>query len=74
MENIQSYNEKRDSISQDWMIFLQKLNLMPILIPNNIDNIENYISELELDGIILSGGDNIGDFPERDVTEYYRNC
>lgn len=69
MENIQSYNEKRDSISQDWMIFLQKLNLMPILIPNNIDNIENYISELELDGIILSGGDNIGDFPERDVTE-----
>ncbi len=69
VQNIQPYNEKRDSISQDWMIFLQKLNLMPILIPNNIDNIGNYISELKLDGIILSGGDNIGDFPERDVTE-----
>ena len=24
---------------------------------------------MDLDGVILSGGDNIGDFPERDRTE-----
>ena len=69
VENIQKYNEKRDALSQDWIVFLQKLNLMPVLIPNKIDNIEKYILELKLDGVILSGGDNIGDFPDRDETE-----
>ena len=32
-------------------------------------DVEDYISELKLNGIILSGGDNIGEFPERDQTE-----
>jgi len=66
---IEKYNEKRDQISQEWTVFLQKLGLMPILIPNNLSDVKEFIKLLELDGIILSGGDNIGDFPERDETE-----
>ena len=69
VEIIEKYNERRDSISHDWINFLQTNDCVPILIPNNIDNLENYISDLNLDGIILSGGDNLGDFPERDETE-----
>tara|TARA_Y100000590_G_scaffold467418_1_gene646265 strand:+ start:4335 stop:4979 length:645 start_codon:yes stop_codon:yes gene_type:complete len=69
VELIDKYNEKRDCISHDWINFLQKINCTPILIPNNLNNVENYISDLDLDAIILSGGDNIGDFPERDKTE-----
>jgi len=69
VENIEKYNEKRDSISHDWITFLENLNYFPILIPNKLKNVDFYISKLNLDGIILSGGDNVGEFPERDETE-----
>ena len=69
VETIEKYDEKRHTISHDWINFFQKFNFIPILIPNNLEDIEGYISELKLDGIILSGGDNLGEFPERDETE-----
>ena len=69
VQNIERIDEKRDAISHDWIHFLQDLNYFPILIPNNLKNVEEYVSELKLDGLILSGGDNIGEFPERDKTE-----
>ena len=69
VELIEKYAEKRDCISHDWINFLQKIDCIPILIPNNLHNVENYITDLNLDAIILSGGDNIGDFPDRDQTE-----
>ena len=69
VELIEKYNEKRDTISQEWTIFLQKLAITPILIPNTLDDVKSYISDVGIDGIILSGGDNIGQFPERDETE-----
>ena len=34
-----------------------------------MSNIENFLHSLKVGGIILSGGDNIGDNPERDKTE-----
>ena len=36
---------------------------------NNLVNVENFLNDFNLDGIILSGGDNIGDDQERDKTE-----
>jgi len=69
VENVQKYNEKRDTISHDWTKFLTKINSYPILIPNGIENIQNFLERFSLNEIILSGGDNIGEFPERDKTE-----
>ena len=69
VELIEKYNEKRDTISQEWTIFLQNLAITPILIPNTLGDVKSYISDVEIDGIILSGGDNVGQFPERDKTE-----
>ena len=37
--NAENYDEIRDSISHDLVLFLQKLNLTPLLIPNAISNI-----------------------------------
>ena len=65
----QNYDEKRDALSQDWPIFLEKLNLNPIFIPNSLSNVRSYLTDMHIDGLILSGGDNIGDYPERDKTE-----
>lgn len=69
IDNIQKYNEKRDAISQDWIEFLSKINAYPVLIPNKLLSIQNFLETFPLDGIILSGGDNMGKFPERDQTE-----
>jgi len=65
----ENYEEKRDAISQDWPQFFEKLKFNPILIPNNMKYLETYLDSIQINGIILSGGDNIGDYPERDFTE-----
>ena len=69
IEHFERYNEKRNAISQDWLIFFKKANIFPVLIPNTLTDIKSFLHEMEVDGFILSGGDNIGDDPERDLTE-----
>ncbi len=65
----EGYKEKRDALSQDWIKFLDKSKMIPILIPNNLTNVASFLEEMNIDGIILSGGDNIGDNKDRDDTE-----
>jgi len=69
IENIEDYNEKRDAISQEWTKFIEESNGIPIFIPNTLKNTKLFLQELELDGLILSGGDNKGDDEHRDKTE-----
>jgi len=69
IENIGDYNEKRDAISQEWTKFIEESNGIPIFIPNTLKNTKLFLQELELDGLILSGGDNKGDDEHRDKTE-----
>ena len=64
----QNYVEKRDALSQDWPIFLEKLNVNPIFIPNSMSNVKSYLYDMHIDGIILAGGENRGEHPERDKT------
>ena len=64
-----NYKEKRDSLSHDWPTFLEQIDMIPIFIPNSISNVENFLEQLNLDGLILSGGDDIGDDEMRDNTE-----
>jgi len=67
--NAPNYSEKRDALSHDWPVFLEQLGIWPIFIPNNLSNIELFLDQMNVEGLILSGGDNIGDNPERDYTE-----
>lgn len=67
--SIGKYEEKRDSISYDWLKFFNKLDIFPILIPNLIQDLELFLDEVKIDGIILSGGDNVGENEMRDSTE-----
>ena len=67
--NASNYDEQRDALSQDWPPFLEKINLTPIFIPNSLDNITEFLDEIEVNGFILSGGDNVGENPLRDNTE-----
>lgn len=65
----QNYSEKRDALSRDWPIFLEKIGAYPLLVPNSISNLEDFLTEMNPDAIILSGGENLGENPERDTIE-----
>ena len=67
--NAPNYDEKRDALSHDWISLLEEIELVPILIPNKLKNVNHFLETLEIKGLILSGGDNIGDNQERDETE-----
>jgi len=67
--NAENYDEKRDALSHEWASFLEKLGIVPILIPNSLKDVKDFLQQFHLNGIILSGGDDIGRNPERDSTE-----
>jgi N5-(cytidine 5'-diphosphoramidyl)-L-glutamine hydrolase len=67
--NAPNYDEIRDSISHDWSLLLKKIGIIPIFVPNVLSDISSYLDEFDISGIILSGGDNFGDTPQRDYTE-----
>ena len=64
-----NYDESRDAIGHDWAQFLEKIELVPIFIPNNLENTSKFLNDVEIEGLIISGGDNLGDYPQRDSTE-----
>ena len=53
------YNELRNSLAVDWITYFNKLEFIPVLIPHGISDIGSYINSLRLDGVILSGGNNV---------------
>ena len=67
--NAENYDEKRDAISHDWPQLLEKIESNIIFIPNSLTNVEDFLNDIGVNGLILSGGDNIGDDKERDDTE-----
>jgi len=67
-------NETRDSIDQSLISFLNKAGFKAFPLPNVNDNQEKFIEEILFKlnpvGIVLSGGNNIGDYSNRDNLEY----
>ena len=69
IQNFEKINEKYNTLSHDWIKLFNDYNFEPILVPNNLKNLESFLNNHTIDGFILSGGDNIGDDIERDMTE-----
>jgi len=72
MRIVQSeYGELRDALAQDWSVFLQKIlpNCTFVPIPNIGKSSLNMVNELGLNGLILTGGESWGEYPQRDNTE-----
>lgn len=67
--NALNYKESRDALSHDWPHLLESLKITPIYIPNNLSRINDFLNAFDLDGIILSSGDNLGENSKRDETE-----
>ena len=65
------YEERRDAIAQDWFVWVQEhfpeLDIM--LLPNLGQATPDYFRRWRLNGLILSGGNSIGQEPLRDSSE-----
>lgn len=55
----EEYGEPRNSVSFDWMNLLFALDILPILIPNCRNAQSLFFDSLVLDGLILTGGNDI---------------
>jgi len=56
----ESIDERRDVLDQRWYDFAEKIPVQLIPIPNNLSAPVEYITSLGIEGVILSGGNNIG--------------
>ena len=81
IDDIKKRNEIRDSLDQKLLEFIFQSGFLSIQVPNffftkNFERdkadkyFSNWLSRISPDGIILSGGNNLGEFIERDITEY----
>ena len=75
------YKEVRDAISHDWLSFMGSFDVIPILVPNQLNDPAGYIRSLKADMLLLTNGNDVGygiedtssDFSiskERDLTEF----
>ena len=55
-----SYPETCDALSHDWVRLLEPLGVTPLLVPNTLRNPAQYAEELQISGVLLTGGNDIG--------------
>ncbi len=60
--------ERRDALDQRWQGFSAACGMMLVPIPNNLKSPSQYAEKMELDGLIFSGGNNLG-FHEKGIIE-----
>ena len=58
VEHAQAYEEIRDAISHDWIIWLEKRGWTPLLVPNALERPAEYLREMGADLLILTGGND----------------
>lgn len=85
IDYIEGYKETRDALDQQLSKWLIQADLLPVPISNQLfpllndkdpqlnkqSMIKDWLSAMDPDGLLLSGGNDIGEYPERDATEYY---
>ena len=69
-EKIGKFNEFRDNIDSNLPSLIQKLGYTPILVPNNLKNLNIFIKQISPKGVILSGG---GDPLKKDLRYFTEN-
>ncbi|MEX2601265.1 MAG: gamma-glutamyl-gamma-aminobutyrate hydrolase family protein [Balneolaceae bacterium] len=77
---VSSYGEVRDALDQNLIRWLSGCGSLPVPVPNSLieerpgGSMDNqallaWLGRLEPDAIVLSGGNNIGEYLQRDETE-----
>jgi N5-(cytidine 5'-diphosphoramidyl)-L-glutamine hydrolase len=81
IDKVKAYDEWRDSLDQRLVEWVIDAGFIPVPIPNNLVNassesdshplLEQWLNLLNINALLLSGGNDIGAVPQRDVTENF---
>ena len=83
VDSISGRNEKRDSLDQMIIEWVKSAGFIPVVVPNillQIDStgditdsmkLKNWLKRMKPDALLLTGGNDIGEYLERDCTEAY---
>ena len=72
---ISNRNEYRDAVDQNLLRLIDDLGHIPIQVPNalfvknKIKKLTEWLIKVNPGGVFLSGGNDIGEFEDRDATE-----
>lgn len=71
VEYFTKYQEERDAVDQRLTTFLVEAGYLPVQLPNIFSQAElnSWLLSVQPAAIVLSGGNNIGEKPNRDITE-----
>lgn len=56
---VADYGERRDCLDQAWTLLLEGIGFDPILLPNRLNAATTYVDSLDLDGFILTSGNDL---------------
>ena len=81
IDKVNTYDEWRDSVDQRLVEWVIDAGFIPVPIPNNLVNVssesgghpllEQWLNLLNINALLLSGGNDIGTAIQRDVTEIF---
>lgn len=79
VDYLESRNEWRDTLDQRMNDWVTEAGFIPIPVPNSLVDVslpgdsqpmlERWLDSLHIDALVLSGGNDIGEVPIRDLTE-----
>ena len=69
VDYIEDRGETRDCIDQRLIEFAVCCGFSPFPVPNNLVCIDSWLKKIQPNGVILSGGNNVGEYSNRDMTE-----
>jgi len=61
--------ETRDALARDWVTRLNEWEMLPLPVANGLDRPAEFMEAVKPDLLVLTGGDDWGDTPDRDATE-----
>jgi gamma-glutamyl-gamma-aminobutyrate hydrolase PuuD len=64
VENASNYEERRDCLDQRWAPLLQGVGIFPLPLANKINDVEAYLDSLNIEGIVLTGGNDLSEDPD----------
>lgn len=56
---VPSYGELRDSLDQEWSVWLTACGFTPVPVPNRLEDVAAFLARLDVVGAILTGGNNL---------------
>lgn len=69
VDHFPARDEVRDALDQRLASWLQANGCLPVPVPNRLADVSGWLARLGVQGLVLSGGNDIGAEPLRDATE-----